>query len=359
VHVERLCALLDERPVDYVVYNATSGSGDGRRVVSVQRGRRTWLLRYVLAGKERAVYVLSARLSAWLLAALMARLRGKRVLLRLRNDALTIWCARFGWKRFCCRWALNSMHAVICVNEELIATAADLGVPRARLHHFPGFLPPVDDPADRTGLPADVTAFLDKHHPVIVANGKVNWHGGQDLYGFDQLIELAGRLHDSFPNVGMLICFADYREADAEYVARLRARAADLRVAPNVLLHTQPGRFLPVLAAADVFVRPTTTDGDANSLREALALGVPSVASDAVARPASTYTFATRDLDDLERQTRTALRDGAAQGAIRVERPARLAFSDADQRRFADYVALLAQAAGCDIGPDHAPEVVA
>lgn len=49
----------------------------------------------------------------------------------------------------------------------------------------------------------------------------------------------------------------------------------------------------------DVFVRPTNTDGDAVSLREALYFWIPSVASDAVQRPEGTVLFNSRDIDDF------------------------------------------------------------
>jgi len=48
-----------------------------------------------------------------------------------------------------------------------------------------------------------------------------------------------------------------------------------------------------------VFVRPTHFDGDATSVREALALGVPVVASDTDFRPEGVMLFRRGDVDDL------------------------------------------------------------
>jgi len=56
---------------------------------------------------------------------------------------------------------------------------------------------------------------------------------------------------------------------------------------------------LGVLASADVFVRPTRADGDALSVREALALGCRVVASDAARRPMGTVMFPVGDADAL------------------------------------------------------------
>jgi len=41
----------------------------------------------------------------------------------------------------------------------------------------------------------------------------------------------------------------------------------------------------PLWKASDIYLRPTSTDGDAVAIREALSLGTPVVASDIVSRP--------------------------------------------------------------------------
>jgi glycosyltransferase involved in cell wall biosynthesis len=54
-------------------------------------------------------------------------------------------------------------------------------------------------------------------------------------------------------------------------------------------------RALAVVAACDVFVRPTLVDGDAVSVREALALGRPVAASAVGARPPQAQLFPAGD----------------------------------------------------------------
>jgi glycosyltransferase involved in cell wall biosynthesis len=53
---------------------------------------------------------------------------------------------------------------------------------------------------------------------------------------------------------------------------------------------TRP-QALAIVATSDLFVRPTLADGDAISVREALALGRPVVASDVGTRPRNVSTF--------------------------------------------------------------------
>lgn len=334
VHVHRLCALLDQRGVDYVVYNATSDAGDGRRIHGVYSKRREWLIKYLLFGKEPVVYMMSGRLSAWVMSAMAAAWRGKRVLLRLRNSALPDWVKQSSWKRFWCRYALRRMSAVICVSQALADSAIALGVDASRVHHSPGFLPPAN-PTDRADVNPAVWSFIERHRPILSANGKVDWYQGVDLYALDHLVELAGRLKPDFPSLGLVICFWDHHSQDEAYLDKLRQRAVELGVADNILFNTQSGQFVPVIHASDVFLRPTNTDGDANSVREALYLGVPAVASDAVARPAGSIVFRTRDIDDLERRVRGVLTlpRRASVESFRV--------TEDDARRIERYVELL------------------
>ena len=73
---------------------------------------------------------------------------------------------------------------------------------------------------------------------------------------------------------------------------------------------------LHVMSRSAAFVRPTFTDGDSISVREALALGVPVIASDAVARPHGTVLFETANPQDLMQKMECAL-EGCLQNSAR------------------------------------------
>lgn len=53
----------------------------------------------------------------------------------------------------------------------------------------------------------------------------------------------------------------------------------------------------------DMFIRPTNTDGDALSIREALTLKKPAIASNVCKRPEGTVLFENRNIDDLYSKT--------------------------------------------------------
>jgi hypothetical protein len=305
-HVERLAALLDARGVDYVVYNAAS-EASAPRVHSVARRRGLWLLRYLFGGRDRAVYLMTARLSSWIVGALLARLRGKRVAIRLRNSLLLDLAERSPARAAVAAAAMRAVDAVVCVNPRLAEGARRAGDDPARIHVFEGFLPPITPADARAGVPETIWRFVEGRDPLIAANGRVAWHGTEDLYGLDLLVGLAERLAPDHPRLGIVVCFWDHAPEDQARVDALRARAEAAGVADRILLHTPRSLFLPLLAEARLFVRPTRTDGDANSVREAHYLGVPAIASDAAPRAAWVRTFRSGDLDDFERAVRAEL----------------------------------------------------
>lgn len=297
-HVQRLSALLDGRGVDHVIYNAVSDGTDGRRVVSVARHRTQWMLRYAVSSAEQLAYVCSDRLEIWVLCALMVIRRKKRVLVRLRNAALRDYLKK-PTTRAVASWALRHVSVVVAVSRELEDAAREAGVAPERIVYQPGFLPPSAPPPGTDGLSSSQRGFLASHRRVIAANGKVGWYDGIDLYGLDHMVEMMGRLKPRYPDLGLAIAFWDHLPEDEPRLSALRRRAEELGVAGDVLFHTASGPFVPLLARSEIFVRPTVTDGDANSVREALYLGVPAVASDVVARPEGTVLVKTRDLESL------------------------------------------------------------
>jgi glycosyltransferase involved in cell wall biosynthesis len=174
---------------------------------------------------------------------------------------------------------------------------------------IPAYLaPPVADTA--AVMPARVQEFVRSHAPVLSTYG---WHlcfdtQGRDLYGFDLCIELVRQLRVDHPRVGLLACLPQIDLPD--YYAELRRRIAEHGLEDNVLFVTEPLNDAYLLwQASDVYVRATSTDGDAVAIREAMSLGVPVVASDASPRPPGAVLFRNRDLDGLVGAVRRVLGD--------------------------------------------------
>ena len=340
-HTRRLCDLLNKEGIRYRVYDATSpilasAPDKGSRVTIISNRRALWLLGYVLTGKEPAVYIMSRRLASWLAGAVMAVLRRKKVVVRIQNAELIDW-GKGSWRRRLAGLILRRLHGVVCVNQRLATTVAEMGVDRQRIHWFPGFLPPSQAELAEDQVAPAMWDFANRHDPFLVSNGRVSWYQNQDLYGLDLMVELVARLAPDYPDLGLGILFWDYTPGHQAYLDKLSERARSLGVADRILFHTEMGLFVPILNIAKLFIRATNTDGDASSLREARSIGVPAVASDAAERPEGVTLFANRDLDDLERKTREVL--AAPQGD-------RYNGMDEDIQRADAYLTMMHQLAG-------------
>ncbi len=307
MHSRRLRPLLESKGIDYTIYNAASDAADGKRVISVRRNRFWRLLKYLFTADESAFYIMSPRLLAWFAGLWLIQVRGKRVWIRLRNEQLIVWEKTSPLKCALAGFVLRRVHGVVCVSRALAQTASRFGVKENRILYTPGFLPPVIDEMHLSSTDPSLVHFADNHSPLLVANGKVRQYNGNDLYGLDHMVELIIRIAPKYQNIGLLVCLSDNEPRTEDYVAKLNQHAVEGNVEKNIYFTSNPGPMTPYLARADLFLRPTTTDGDAVSIRESLYFDIPVVASDAVQRPAGVTCFPTRDLDAFENSVHLVL----------------------------------------------------
>lgn len=195
-------------------------------------------------------------------------------------------------------WALRRFDRVIAVNDEIRAFFLRCGVDDARVR----VVSPYAAVAPHAGaLPARLERFFEAHQPVLLTIGLL-----EPEYDLDLQIDVIGRLLATHPGTGLVILGSGKLEP------ALRAR---LRVTPwrdHVLIYgdLDHARTLAALSRADVFLRTTTYDGDALSVREALALGIPVVATRTALRPAGVHLVGIGDAPGVEAAIRACLSRG-------------------------------------------------
>jgi glycosyltransferase involved in cell wall biosynthesis len=86
-------------------------------------------------------------------------------------------------------------------------------------------------------------------------------------------LEAFGRVAGSYPSARLVIV------GDGPERGRLEEQAARLGVAAQTLFSGHQSDVRPYYGAADLFVLPSHTEGSPNALLEAMAAGVPSVAT--------------------------------------------------------------------------------
>lgn len=183
---------------------------------------------------------------------------------------------------------------VICVNRAIAEQLLRAGIASSRLHLAPAFSYSLPLPLSPAGL-----SEIRRHHPYLLA--ATLSHGCE--YGADVLRDGFARLAQSLDGVALVLFGPASREAalvEGFSRAGVRGRVYYFGDLPRA-------EVLGLLAQVDLFIRPTRADGDALSVREALALGCRVVASDAVARPQGTALFRSGDSASLAREAGRAL----------------------------------------------------
>ena len=199
-----------------------------------------------------------------------------------------------GFKRFLSNMAMKFADSVICVNEDIAVSA---GLSSAYVKE--AFIPSLDD-VD-VPLPDEVDSFIGSHDAsvLVCANAyRLTRYEGKDLYGLDQCIELARRLKREGNDAVIVFVVGTVMSSDdiywsAEKCIREEGLGDVIKIYPKSL------DFLTLMRRADIVLRPTLSDGDALTVREALFFGKPVIASDVVPRPAGTIVYTSESADDL------------------------------------------------------------
>jgi len=175
---------------------------------------------------------------------------------------------------------------LIAVNEQLAKMFERFGVPSGRIrviapHVLPGTLPGAT-------LPEKLETFFAKHNPVLLSMGWL-----EPEYDYPLQIRALGRVREWHPRAGLLI-LGDGR-LKGELLAQIESSGygSDVMLAGDVPHEAA----LAALARSDVFLRTTLYDGDSISVREALHLHTPVIASDNGMRPAGVRLVKMADLD--------------------------------------------------------------
>ncbi len=123
-------------------------------------------------------------------------------------------------------------------------------------------------------------------------------------YGFETLVAALHRLRGRYPALGCVVMGSGENRDSAEKLLR----DSDLETSVLLAGDVEHEACLSVMKLSDVFVRATLRDGDSISVREALELGVPVVASRTAFRPHGTILCEAGDAGGLVAAIELALK---------------------------------------------------
>jgi glycosyltransferase involved in cell wall biosynthesis len=181
------------------------------------------------------------------------------------------------------------LDRIIVVNEEMTSMFRRFGVPAARLQLIPPYA--IRSPSiDRT-LSDPLHSFYETHRPLLLTVGLL-----EPEYDLPLQVEVLGLIRRRRPNAGLVIIGSGSLDDSLRKLVQTKPDAQHILVCGDVP-HPET---LCAIRDCDVFLRTTHYDGDAVSVREALHLGVPVVATENGMRPANVLRIPVSDLDALE-----------------------------------------------------------
>jgi glycosyltransferase involved in cell wall biosynthesis len=186
-------------------------------------------------------------------------------------------------------FVLRRFDGLIGVNPEIMSFFERLGVRshRTRLILPHSFLPE-EQPA--ATMPPALDSFFSAHNPVLISVGLL-----EPEYDLPLQIEALGQVREKFPSAGLVLIGSGSLDQE------LRGRIHACPYAEHVLLSgdVPHATTLQVISRAHLMLRTTLYDGDAVSVREALHLGIPVIASDNKMRPAGVHLIPKSNLHAL------------------------------------------------------------
>jgi len=193
---------------------------------------------------------------------------------------------------------------IICVNDAIRDELSTLVEPETVV-----VIPPFSLEFCSSSLSMEFEDFFACHAPTISCVGLY-----EPAYGFDQAVRMLARIHEVYPAAGLLL-IGELK--NAEWCRKL---IKDLHLENHVKLCGNLGQqeCLSVMNRSALFLRPTLYDGDSISVREALALGVPVVASKTDFRPDGVSCYRIGVFEDLVSRTLESLRTGSKVAARSV-----------------------------------------
>ena len=304
VHIQRLKEQLEIHHLKCIVYDNTRVAKKEANVIIV-KNMLVWSLNQFLFKEENIIHCHGY--SPLLISILSLLFITKR-----KKTMVTIHSFRYDPKnmnfpdRFAFWIARMAQICFLVVSPDIKEKIIFLGIRPENIEVIPSFIPPSVSEEDLAEIPQEVWRFIDCHGPIILANAfRISFYNNQDLYGIDMCIDLCANLRQSYPKIGFVFCLPDI--GDYDYFKKMKQKLAEKQIEDNFLFQTKPCQMYPIIMKSDLFVRPTNTDGDAISIREALYFKVPAVASDVCPRPEGTILFKSRDIDDLTSKVKEVL----------------------------------------------------
>jgi glycogen(starch) synthase len=217
---------------------------------------------------------------------------GRSVLSIVGGDFHGAAAAGTGLRRRLMRAVVSRAGRIVACNAEIEQALRLLGLPAESVIVLSNALPlrvggPYEHPANDR-----FERFASHRRPLLVSVS-----GWYEHYGSMDLLRAVADLLDRHPSLGLALVVKE--GGDAAFMSAVRAWIDEQGLGDHVVVLTNVPSVPALMGRSDVFVRTPHVEGDSISVREALAAGVPVVASDAGFRPDGVILYRPADPADL------------------------------------------------------------
>lgn len=172
---------------------------------------------------------------------------------------------------------------------------------------LPAYIAPVEIGKPGDYLSRELISFIDTHPRYIVFYAEsFAYYNNNEIYGTKECINAFTLLQKEMTDLALVFCMPNMN--DENKLSELKQLVIEQGCNDRVFWQLKGvSEMWPLLKQSVLYLRPTSTDGDSVLLREALGLGVQSLASDIVKRPIECKTYKWGDQEDLVSKMRIML----------------------------------------------------
>jgi glycogen(starch) synthase len=293
VHIAELKRRAAHQGIPCRVLNTDRAAEPSPHYIPVRRagGFLFQLVQHALRGWTIHIHTNGHNLKSWLVAfagGLAGRL-GPGSLLTLHSGKLPEYLQASRRRQWLARLTCRHFRQITCVSPQLRQAVEGLGVPSSRIEVLPAFQG-LTKHSGQWSLSPRFEKWFESHDPVFCLTGS-----NSPEYGVELLVQAIARMADRYKNAGCLLIGL------GEEAKNVRHLIDQQNLTRSVLMlgDVPHDECLHVISRSVALIRPTFADGDSISVREALALGVPVIASNVTTRPEGTILFETGNSDDL------------------------------------------------------------
>jgi len=290
IHINRLAKLIEnDFSIDFIdeSHNAKSDYFNLRSLNIIR-----YLIKIINAD---LIYIHSGKSLLRIFHITFGRMFSKKIIITLHAYPVLKKNIKKSFDEFFFNWA----NKIVVVNSDMLK---NITLPPEKCLIIHAFLPPIlEKEFDLPNYVNDWIIAKKKLGRIIICSNasRLDIYNDQDLYGLDMCLDVALRLIEKNYPISFIYNVSSL-ERNNDLYQKYHESLQNMNIQNNFLLISEELSFVNLIKQSDIVLRPTNTDGDALTVREALYLQKPVIASDVVNRPSGTILFKSRDLDDLE-----------------------------------------------------------